>query len=235
MKTINELMKKRLFLFIIILQTFNIHAKAQSSNTKMNGRVMDKNTHKGIHNAKVKLSIMFYSNSDMDSTITDSAGYFHFKNIPSGKYKTTIIAKGYFSDKSGIGVVEGYSPLIPFELSPIMVSDQSAPLKDVYFQSKSYNFQTNDSLLLSYCIIILKNAINKNNDTKIQLNGYSDNSECPVKDTTLSYKRAFTVKQILIKNGIDSHRISIKAYGGKQPYAHEKRKNRRVEFILMTN
>ncbi|RYY54545.1 MAG: OmpA family protein [Chitinophagaceae bacterium] len=75
-----------------------------------------------------------------------------------------------------------------------------------------------------------------NKSLKVAINGYTDNSGTAARNQQLSEDRALTVKNTVIKSGIDASRLESKGYGQANPIADNgseegKAKNRRVELV----
>jgi outer membrane protein OmpA-like peptidoglycan-associated protein len=80
--------------------------------------------------------------------------------------------------------------------------------------------------------------LNKFPEMKIQLNGYSDNKGNKEYNQALSEKRAKTVYDYIISNGIDKTRLAIKGCGNTSLHAdHHSHglKDRKVEFMIINN
>jgi OmpA-OmpF porin, OOP family len=72
---------------------------------------------------------------------------------------------------------------------------------------------------------------------KIAISAHTDSVGDPAYNMTLSGKRAKSVMDFFIKNGISRDRLSFKAYGETQPVVpndtkENRAKNRRVDFTI---
>jgi OOP family OmpA-OmpF porin len=72
------------------------------------------------------------------------------------------------------------------------------------------------------------------------IEGHTDSSGDAAYNQDLSKRRANTVREALIAQGIESQRFTIKAYGEKNPIASNatrkgRQQNRRVELVILTN
>ena len=73
--------------------------------------------------------------------------------------------------------------------------------------------------------------------TKLRIEGHTDNVGDPGMNQRLSEERAASVKEGLVKRGVDGGRLSTKGLGQTKPIAPNKtaggrQKNRRVEFVI---
>ncbi len=73
----------------------------------------------------------------------------------------------------------------------------------------------------------------------IEIQGHTDSSGSAAYNQQLSIKRAQAVKNLLIKNGINANRLSVKGFGESRPIASNstelgRHKNRRVEYKVLS-
>lgn len=73
-------------------------------------------------------------------------------------------------------------------------------------------------------------------DLEVSINGYTDNVGSRAANIKLSQRRANSVKDWLVKNGVNPKRLTAKGYGPDNPIApndtpENKLKNRRIEFV----
>jgi OOP family OmpA-OmpF porin len=83
----------------------------------------------------------------------------------------------------------------------------------------------------------LADSLKSNPELNITIEGYTDNLGSEKYNLELSIKRAESVKNVLISQGIDNTRIQIKGFGDNQPIVSNKTeegraKNRRVVFVF---
>jgi OOP family OmpA-OmpF porin len=115
------------------------------------------------------------------------------------------------------------------ETASIKLNIEFAPGKAIF--DSSYNSE----------IQSLVSFMTKFPQTKVEIAGYSDNQGSAERNTSLSQKRADSVKTELVKAGIDSSRVTAKGYGESKPVANNttaegRKQNRRVmaEISVMT-
>jgi outer membrane protein OmpA-like peptidoglycan-associated protein len=80
--------------------------------------------------------------------------------------------------------------------------------------------------------------LKKNPALKIEVAGHTDSMGSEQYNRKLSLARAKSVKQYLVKKGIESNRIKVAGYGEDKPIATNstdegREKNRRVEFEIL--
>lgn len=106
---------------------------------------------------------------------------------------------------------------------------QSIVLNNIYFEVGKVNLNISFSSDLDKLIQFLKD----NPDTRLEIQGYTDNIGSLALNIKLSQARAKSVVDYLTKNGIDTKRISAKGFGPSFPIADNatlegRAKNRRV-------
>ena len=106
------------------------------------------------------------------------------------------------------------------------------------FANATVYFEFDKSNLTSKSIQILKSvasALNENKSIKVTLAGHADERGTREYNLALGQRRAETVSDYFILNGISKNRISVKSYGEERPLAlgqddESYSKNRRVEI-----
>ena len=106
------------------------------------------------------------------------------------------------------------------------------------FANATVYFEVDKSSLTSKSIQTLKsavNALNENPTIKITLSGHADERGTREYNLALGQRRAETVSDYFVLNGINKSRISVKSYGEEKPVAYGQdevsfSKNRRVEI-----
>jgi OOP family OmpA-OmpF porin len=104
----------------------------------------------------------------------------------------------------------------------------------VKFQFDKYDITDATKQKLAEVARILKNE----NNYRIVLTGYADSVGTPEYNMDLSFKRAATIAEELIKNGVDKSRINVDWFGEEHPAATNdtsegRSENRRVEGALI--
>jgi outer membrane protein OmpA-like peptidoglycan-associated protein len=84
----------------------------------------------------------------------------------------------------------------------------------------------------------LAQTLKENPTLRIRLEGHTDNVGGVAENQLLSEKRVAAIKAYLMKRGVDDTRLATAGFGGTRPVApndteDNKRKNRRVEFVIL--
>ena len=104
-------------------------------------------------------------------------------------------------------------------------------LEGVTFASGSANLTENSKIILNKVV----NTMKENPEIEVEIRGYTDNTGNKNFNYKISQRRADSVKEYLVRNGIDSSRIQTKGFGPEEPIAPNntkegRAKNRRIEF-----
>lgn len=75
-------------------------------------------------------------------------------------------------------------------------------------------------------------VLNKYPQTTIEIGGHTDTTGTAEYNQTLSVKRADSVRDALIKNGVAPERMETVGYGESRPISSDHAMNRRVEIII---
>jgi outer membrane protein OmpA-like peptidoglycan-associated protein len=82
------------------------------------------------------------------------------------------------------------------------------------------------------------NVIQQNHNGMVLIAGHADSTGDEIYNDNLSERRAYSVQEALIAEGIDSERLIVSSFGERQPIASNatalgRKKNRRVEITLL--
>ena len=113
-------------------------------------------------------------------------------------------------------------------------------IKKIEYAAKNIFFATGKSALLAKSNKPLSEVVtilNENKDLKLDIDGYTDNTGKPEKNSLLSQNRADAVKKYMISKGVEESRLVSTGHGADSPVADNKTaagraKNRRVELHL---
>jgi outer membrane protein OmpA-like peptidoglycan-associated protein/Tfp pilus assembly protein PilF len=160
--------------------------------------------------------------------------------LPTGEYALNARRPQYaffsanYDLNEAAALTEAYQLIAP--LQPIKEKQDNQPivLENVFFETASAVLRDNSKAELDK----LKAFLEENATIKIQLNGHTDNVGEEEDNLLLSDQRANAVRNYLIKNGIDSSRMTAKGFGESKPIQSNetttgRSKNRRTEFQIM--
>ena len=216
---------------------FELPVKAQPVATSyMKGNVFDAETKTPLR-ANFELISMKTGQTIMNSYSREETGSF-LVSIPSNhNYILNVSKKGYlfYSDnfklKGKHKASEPYLKDIP--LKPIEAGEKMI-LRNVFYATDSYELKSESRVELNKVLKLLNN----NPTLQIEISGHTDNVGTNSYNKELSMKRARSVYNYLVDQGIDSERLTYKGYGENQPIATNetpegRAKNRRTEIKVL--
>ena len=168
---------------------------------------------------------------------TDKNGNF-LVCLPSGfNYALNVSKSGYlfysenFMFEGQHSVLKPYTMLI--KLSPLKVGEKML-LANVFYESDSWELKKESLAELNKLLKLL----NDNVQLVVEIGGYTDATGNDEHNFVLSEKRALSVVNFLVENGIPAERLKYKGYGNTSPIGDnvtsEGRKlNRRTEVKIL--
>ena len=123
---------------------------------------------------------------------------------------------------------------IDIELMPIKAGN-TVVLRNIFFETDKYDLKKESQVELNK----LKQFLIANQDLKIEISGHTDSTGDKKYNQVLSEKRAKSVYDYLINEGIAGERLNFKGYGDSKPVASNdteegKAKNRRTAFTIIS-
>ena len=151
-------------------------------------------------------------------------------------YDFSVSSKGYtfYSTKIDLIDLKSYKEIHKdILLEPARIGARIV-LNNLYFKYRSYKLLEDSKYELGRIINLMKDNPNMN----IEISGHTDNVGSRSYNLELSQKRAGSVVNYLVKNGISRDRLVPKGYGQSRPIASNKteknrEKNRRVEIKVI--
>jgi OOP family OmpA-OmpF porin len=153
--------------------------------------------------------------------------------VPTDEIKTRL----------GAELAKALAPLqVQNELQVISAAAAKPSLQDVqkFFSANTIEFDFGSSRLSSQSRQTLDRAfelINQVPEANFEIEGHTDNIGSDAYNLRLSRARAISVRLYLLERGIKPERLSVNAFGEKQPKANNdteegRQRNRRAEFRL---
>ncbi|OYT11186.1 MAG: hypothetical protein B6I18_05155 [Bacteroidetes bacterium 4572_112] len=202
--------------------------------TLLKGTVVDELTLEPI---EADIELVINDTSNVVATFkSNSVTGKYLVSLPSGdNYGLAISAHGYlfYSDNFNIPEFEEYNEVTRnIKLQRIEIGSHVI-LNNVFFEYKKYDVSEESKTEINRIIALMK----KYETIKIEIDGHTDNIASAKYNIALSKKRAQSVVDYIVSNGIDKSRIVAKGYGFAKPIATndtaEGRKlNRRSEIII---
>lgn len=176
------------------------------------------------------------NNGDGSGTYTDKSKNLVIENDGKGKAKITFNGQTTEVDakpleKPGkLPKLEMVPPVPSIEANSLLITSDSGILFDV----DKYDVRPEDEEVLKNLATVLKEMNVKN----FEIDGYTDSDGSDEHNQVLSEKRANSVKNFLVSQGVTAE-ITTKGYGESKPVASNdtaegRQKNRRVEIIIPT-
>ena len=184
----------------------------------------------------VSTDIEIVNNGDGSGTYTDKSKNLVIENDGKGKAKITFNGQTTEVDakpleKPGkLPKLEMVPPVPSIEANSLLITLDSGVLFDV----DKYDVRPKAEEVLKNLAIVLKEMDVKN----FEIDGHTDSDASDEYNQVLSEKRANSVKNFLVSQGVTAE-ITTKGYGESKPVASNdtaegKQKNRRVEIIIPT-
>ena len=184
----------------------------------------------------VSTDIEMVNNGDGSGTYTDKSKNLVIENDGKGKAKITFNGQTTEVDakpleKPGkLAKLEMVPPVPSIEANSLLITSDSGVLFDV----DKYDVRPEAEEVLKNLAIVLKEMDVKN----FEIDGHTDSDGSDEHNQVLSEKRANSVKNFLVSQGVTAE-ITTKGYGESKPVASNdtaegKQKNRRVEIIIPT-
>jgi flagellar motor protein MotB len=199
------------------------------------GRVYDSESGKMLR-ADYELINLSNKEKALNGT-TDGSGSF-LVCLPAGfNYGINVTRPGYLFYSESFMLEGQHSISEPYikriDLKPVRVGEKMQ-LSNVFYEVNSWELKKESILELNNLVKLLE--INK--DIAVEIGGYTDSTGSDKYNLTLSEKRALSVVNYLISQGIASSRLKYKGYGNAAPIgdnvtAEGRSLNRRTEAKII--
>ncbi|MCY7351284.1 MAG: OmpA family protein [Cytophagaceae bacterium] len=201
----------------------------------LKGRVLDAKTRQPLV-AEVELFNLKTNQSESRVTSDPSTGSYTAVLSDGGEYAVTVSRGGYFFkslsfDYSGKTASEDQQ--LDLLLEPLR-KDTHEVLNNVFFETGKFDLEEKSKPELDKLLRLLK----ANPKLRLEISGHTDDVGDDKKNLDLSLKRAKSVAEYLIGQGIEQTRLETKGFGKTRPVApntsdEARQKNRRIEAKIL--
>jgi len=224
---------KRLKIIVIVLTISVRVLYAQSSDTSFvafNGKVIDADTKEPVK-ANVSFESLPHGSDIGNITSNATDGTFNFYMRKNQKYSLRINAEGFFAfvdiydvnQSNNNGMIAREIELAPGGVGHLIT------LENLIFAQGKFDITEESFDELDKLVIMLRETPSM----EIQLEGHTDFRGSPTANMNLSQLRVDATKTYVVSKGIETSRVSTKAFGGTEPITREntpeaRAQNRRV-------
>ena len=177
----------------------------------LSGVVTDFKTKRPVKDAVV--SVVGTDGSSLETT-TDAQGKYAIDLAPATSYVITAGKKDYYLNKTGktttVGFEEDKALVADFELDPI---NRAIDLPNIFYDLAKWDLRPESKVSLDGLV----ETLNDNPTIVIELGSHTDFRGSDSDNLSLSQKRAQSVVDYLIENGIETERLVAKGYGETVP------------------
>ncbi len=207
----------------------------QASLSLIKGVITDAKTHEPLEAA-----IHIFDNMNGDSIISiysNSANGAYLIPLPAGKnYAMHVNKEGYVFHSENFNLPDTaayHEEIINIALQPIQ-KDVTVVLRNIFFDLDKSDLRPESFAELNR----LKQLLNDNPKMRIEISGHTDIQGKYEYNKSLSLRRAASVRNYLIEQGIDEKRIEYRGASWDEPIADNdseegRQRNRRVEFKVI--
>jgi outer membrane protein OmpA-like peptidoglycan-associated protein len=202
------------------------------------GSVVDGASNQPVAGAKVKITDKLGRELELTA---DAAGAFRFENVPPGAVKLTVDAPNYMTSVAELEVEpqKDMRATLSINARPkqpnVLVTFKELKLKkQVHFQHDSAQILPDSMAILEELADVLKQ---REDIKKVEIQGHTDNTGNAPYNQRLSQERADSVREALVRLGVDGSRLDAKGYGQDKPLVPNvsdanRARNRRVQIII---
>ncbi|MEQ9422772.1 MAG: OmpA family protein [Cyclobacteriaceae bacterium] len=212
-----------------------VEARIKKKSTFLTGRVMDSETNEFI---SAELELFELASGALVSKVNsdDVDGTYLVVLSEGGEYGIYITAPGYIYKNVNFNFVQkplNEPEVLDIYLDPIKKGVKTV-LNNIFFDYDKYDLKEKSITELGEVVKFL----NANPGISIEVGGHTDDVGSDVYNKELSQKRAQSVVDYLVSNGVAADRILSKGYGSDDPIApndndENRAQNRRIEFKIL--
>ena len=185
-----------------------------------------------------KIELINLEKNEIESLVeSDSISGEYLMVLTQGaEYALYVNKKGYLFQSLNFNYseVKNYEPIVlNIDLDKTR-RGTIAILENIFFDVDKYDLKEKSITELQK----ITRFLSENPEVKVEISGHTDNSGSAPYNKQLSEKRAHSVYDYLINQGLTPDRLTTKGYGSDKPIADNntepgRQKNRRIEFKIM--
>ncbi|MEL7002570.1 MAG: OmpA family protein, partial [Bacteroidota bacterium] len=182
--------------------------------TLLKGKVIDATSGQPLK-ARIKLMDNVQNRQIGEVSSNSETGEFELIIPHGGNYGVNTIKGGYLFNSINFNLPT-FSDFQEIDTHILMQKAEigsKVVLKNVFFDSGKSGLRTESLSELDR----IKELLEDNNQVQVQINGHTDNVGNAAYNKILSRKRAQSVVNYLIRNGVDKTRLTAKGYGEERP------------------
>ncbi|MBB6460799.1 OmpA family protein [Flammeovirga kamogawensis] len=201
----------------------------------VSGKVLNKTTQQPIHTKIIYTDLI--TQEEVGTVFSNATTGTYYITLPLGKeYSFLATSTGFMSQSEHIDLTDQKLEIQAIQDLHLVPLEETATLilKNIFYEHNSSYLQKSSYAELDRMVDLLSV---EPSIKKVEITGYTDNQGSVNYNKWLSEKRAASVKNYLVKNGIAASRLTISGKGEENPIATNdsvegKQKNRRVEFQI---
>jgi len=189
-----------------------------------------------VENGTPLLAQISFVDSKIPAISTDPATGIYKITLAPGTYVAKVDAQDYITETSPIVIVKDETKVQNFSLRKVPKVGEKIILRGIYFDFNSAIIKPESYPVLDDAakVLIAKPKM------RVEIGGHTDSIGSDSYNMKLSYQRANSVKEYLVRyHNIDPLRLEVRGYGESQPIADNRTKsgrdqNRRIEFKILS-
>ena len=182
------------------------------------------------------LAQLIFIDTNIPKVTTDPSTGIYKVTVPPGAYSVKIEAVDYVPESAPIVLAKDETKIHNFTLKPIPKVGEKVVLRGIYFDFNSAVIKPTSYPVLDDAAKVFK----VKPKMRVEISGHTDSVGSDSYNQKLSYQRANSVRDYLIRyHNIDPSRLIAIGYGESQPMADNRTKsgrdmNRRIEFKVLS-
>lgn len=189
-----------------------------------------------VETGKPLLAQIKFVDTKIPAVTTDAATGIYKVTVKPGTYSVIVEAQDYISESAPLVLAKDETKIQNFTLRPVPKVGEKIVLKGIYFDFNSAVIKPTSYPVLDDAAKVLK----AKPKMRVEISGHTDSIGSDSYNQKLSYQRANSVKDYLLRyHNVDPSRLIAVGYGETQPIADNRTKsgrdlNRRIEFKILS-